>query len=197
MPQHSFNENLTVIPSSPSFHLQDLCLHMLQLISSQPAATLNRYWARHWACAVDMMELLVTCSPADQAAEWDGQPGGAGVGQAAAMAGQAVGVGQAAVEAADTFGTVKGLLSRLMTNTAPFSQGECVHTSMSPLLSDLPDVWDDRLGVTGMRVPCFGAGRAFRHVAVTIHYVPSYCTDTLRARTGRGCPVSDPPSGPD
>ena len=83
---------------------------MLKLVRSQPAATLQQYWARHWACAVDVMELLATLFPAGQAAE--------GGGQAAA------GAGQATAGAADTFGTVKASLYHLMTTDVPFGLGE-------------------------------------------------------------------------
>ena len=101
---------------------------MLTLVRSQPAATLQQYWARHWACAVDVMELLATIFSAGQAAEGEGQPGGAGAGQpGAAEAGQmgAAGGGQTTTGAADTFGTVKASLYHLMTTDVPFGLGEC------------------------------------------------------------------------
>ena len=33
---------------------------MISILQEQPEAVLRPYWARHWACAVDVMELLST-----------------------------------------------------------------------------------------------------------------------------------------
>ena len=42
----------------PSF--QVCCYCLTSILQEQPEAVLRPYWARHWACAVDVMELLST-----------------------------------------------------------------------------------------------------------------------------------------
>ena len=37
---------------------QAFCLVLLILMDRQPEAVRRSYWARHWACAIDVLELL-------------------------------------------------------------------------------------------------------------------------------------------
>ena len=37
---------------------QGFCLVLFSMLSLQPEAVRRSYWARHWACAVDVLELL-------------------------------------------------------------------------------------------------------------------------------------------
>ena len=37
---------------------QGCCFILLTMIDVQPDAVRQSYWARHWACAIDMLELL-------------------------------------------------------------------------------------------------------------------------------------------
>ena len=65
---------------------------MASILRDQPEAVLRSHWARHWACAVDVMELLST--EAALTPNWEQDVAG---------------------EAEETaFGTVKGLLVPLI-----------------------------------------------------------------------------------
>ena len=39
---------------------QSNCFNLLNLLHGQPMAIKKSHWARHWACAVDIFELLTT-----------------------------------------------------------------------------------------------------------------------------------------
>ena len=39
---------------------QATCYSLISILRDQPEAVLRSYWARHWACAVDVLELLST-----------------------------------------------------------------------------------------------------------------------------------------
>ena len=39
---------------------QSNCFNLLSLLQGQPKAMQQSHWARHWACAVDIFELLTT-----------------------------------------------------------------------------------------------------------------------------------------
>ena len=53
---------------SPCLLQQSFCLLLLNLVSLQPEAVRQSHWARHWACAVDVLELLAVESAFTRAA---------------------------------------------------------------------------------------------------------------------------------
>ena len=46
------------IPYPHTIFQQVFSFILLRMISLQPEAVRRSYWARHWACAIDVMELL-------------------------------------------------------------------------------------------------------------------------------------------
>lgn len=81
---------------------QDRCSRLISILLDQPEAMRRLYWARHWACGVDVLELL-----SKEAALL---PGGESEGVAS----------DAAKEA---FGKVKGALVELMNEQCSISGG--------------------------------------------------------------------------
>ena len=58
--------HLTLLPPHPVCQ-QGCCLTLLGIIAYQHVGVRRSHWARHWACAMDVLELIAAESAADDA----------------------------------------------------------------------------------------------------------------------------------
>ena len=58
MSRRSFPHIPYIYTLRPYFHCQACCSGLLTILRDQPEAVLRSYWARHWACAVDVLEMM-------------------------------------------------------------------------------------------------------------------------------------------